>query len=33
MEIVRLEKIEDKIIIIEDQKVILDIDVADLYGV
>ena len=33
MDIVRLDKIEDKIIIINEQKVILDIDVANLYGV
>ena len=33
MDIIRIEKIESKIIIIRDQKVILDKDVADLYGV
>ena len=33
MEIVRIDKIEDKIIILEEQKVILDTDVANLYGV
>ena len=33
MEIVRFENIEDKIIILRDRQVIIDSDVADLYGV
>jgi hypothetical protein len=33
MEIVKLEKIEDKILIIRDEKVLLDSDVAEIYGV
>ena len=33
MEIVKLEKIEDKILIIRDEKVLLDRDVAEIYGV
>ena len=32
MEIIRIEKIEEKIIILENQKVILDTDVANLYA-
>jgi hypothetical protein len=33
MEIVKLEKIEDKILLIRDEKVLLDSDVAEIYGV
>ena len=33
MDIVKLEKIEDKIIIIRNEQVLLDSDVADLYEV
>jgi len=33
MKIVKLEKIEDKILIIRDEKVLLDSDVAEIYGV
>jgi phage regulator Rha-like protein len=33
MDVVRIENIEEKIIIIDNNKVILDIDVANLYGV
>ena len=33
MDIVKLEKIEDKIIIIRDEQVLLDSDVAEIYGV
>ena len=33
MDIVKLEKIEDKIIIIRNEQVLLDSDVAEIYGV
>ena len=33
MDIVKLEKIEDKIIIIRNVQVLLDSDVAEIYGV
>jgi hypothetical protein len=33
MEIVKLENIEDKILIIREEKVLLDSDVAEIYGV
>lgn len=33
MDIVKLEKIEDKIILIRDEQLLLDSDLAELYGV
>ena len=33
MDIVKLEKIEDKIIVIRNEQVLLDSDVAEIYGI